>query len=150
MSYDPTRYLSWIPRDRKLLIERLVRDGSYLKGIIESPERGVSPETAMKDWESNGIAFPRLTTNRLQLALYYEGKKQRDFHISEWLRGVKDGLFEPEEFLDCMGMDIAEFKSVFGRYPDLRRWRFLLFSGQIAKMAHKSPTTQRKGKAALP
>jgi hypothetical protein len=125
MAYNAEHYLVWIPSERRAMVEEEVRKGTYLPKVKESPD-GIDPNIAMREWESNGVPIDaQPVTDRMKLCLYYDGKLQRDFHIQEWLSAVKTGLFEPEEFLECLGLDIAEFHSVFKRYPDLRRWRFL-------------------------
>lgn len=64
------------------------------------------------------LMFQKLVAPQEQetLELYLLGKEQRDFHITEWLAGVKDRLFMPEEFYGVLGMvSPSEFRGVFGR-----------------------------------
>jgi len=93
------KYLNWC-------CGTFLRPNSELKDI-----NGVTPEEYMFCWESLG---KRLTCNDPEkLVLYIQGKQCRDWHISEWRQGIKEGLFLPEEFLGCLGMDEEEYKSVF-------------------------------------
>lgn len=57
--------------------------------------------------------------------MYFRGKLSRDRCVTEWRNAVKnyvDGvpLFAPEEFLECIDYDCAEFYAIFSRYPDIR------------------------------
>lgn len=47
-----------------------------------------------------GIRIPLTCSDRLLLAQYIQGKTLRDWHITEWRNGVKEGLFKKEEFFD--------------------------------------------------
>jgi len=83
-----------------------------------------SPTAAecMLKWESYGIE-PISTSEPELLSDYVQGKKSRDYYITEWKSGIKDGLFVAEEFylsgsgiFSPIGSD-KEFETIFGRLP---------------------------------
>jgi hypothetical protein len=67
-------------------------------------------------WEARG-SKPVSSCEPNLLADYVQGKRSRDWHITEWKEGCRSGEFYPEEFLGSLGMDEQEFKSVFGHPP---------------------------------
>ncbi len=47
-----------------------------------------------------------------------KGKQCREFDIKQWMSGIKNGEFWPEEFFGCAGVtSVGEFRSIFGRTP---------------------------------
>ena len=85
-----------------------------------SPKTTHSAEEAMFMWETHGKVVPVMEKDQELFQLYQIGKEQRDFHITEWLLGVKQRLFIPEEFYGVLGMvSPQEFRGVFGRDLDL-------------------------------
>lgn len=83
----------------------LWRVGDFLRPAeIPYDSSGPSAEVAMCDWESRGIE-PIVSSNPSLLANFIQGKRSRDWHISEWRLGIKEGLFKPEEFVGSLGCD---------------------------------------------
>jgi hypothetical protein len=71
----------------------------------------------MFKWETHGIQ-PVVCSEPISLQRYMQGKMSRDWHVTEWRRGVSEGLFVAEEFFGSLGLRTAkEFKSIFGREP---------------------------------
>ena len=68
------------------------------------PIGAVSPEECMLNWESKG-SVPVSTTVPATLASYIQGKQCRDWHITEWREGIRQGLFKPEEFIGTLGLE---------------------------------------------
>lgn len=99
-------YLRWIGED-----------SVFMRPVeISRDPTGPSAAEWMKDWESRGLES--LTTSEPELlARYQQGKRCRDWHISEWKQGVREGLFIAEEFIGTLGMDEENFASVFGHAP---------------------------------
>lgn len=71
----------------------------------------------MFEWDSLGYNPSRRCSDPNKLSDYVQGKKCRDWHITEWKSGIEDGLFIPEEFLGTLGCNEKEFESIFGRKP---------------------------------
>lgn len=78
----------------------------------------------MQDWESLG-SVPQSCSDPKKLSDYMQGKKSRDWHISEWRLGVKQGLFWPEEFIGTLGLTRENFESIFGCEIREERMRIL-------------------------
>lgn len=68
----------------------------------------------MLAWESKGVK-PDRCKDPVLLSDYMQGKTSRDWHITEWRDGVKQGLFLPQEFVGTLGMTEDDLKSVFGK-----------------------------------
>ena len=84
------------------------------------PQNTHSAEEAMFMWETHGKIIALAPDQQELFDLYMIGKRQRDFHVTEWRSGVKDRLFVPEEFYGVLGMvSPSEFRGVFGRDLDL-------------------------------
>ena len=58
---------------------------------------------AMKDWESLGTRLPACSCEPELLADYVAGKRSRDWHITQWRSGIKEGLFFPNQFIGELG-----------------------------------------------
>lgn len=69
---------------------------------------------AMKEWESEGRALSEFSCEPEKLADYVQGKKSRDWHITEWKEGCRKGLFLAEEFIGTLGLSGQNFESIFG------------------------------------
>lgn len=70
-------------------------------------------------WETHGIVPTTCKDPRL-LSDYIQGKKSRDWHITEWRAGSQHGagLFLSEEFIGTLGCTMENFESIFGRPVD--------------------------------
>lgn len=81
----------------------------------ELPLDEAAPTAAesMKRWESEGKETGATSEPEL-LASYIQGKKSRDWHISEWKDGIRMELFDAEEFLGTLGCNRQNFESIFG------------------------------------
>jgi hypothetical protein len=77
--------------------------------VAVSPH-GVSAAEAMCAEESRGVILPCREPELL--ARYQQGKRLRDWHISEWRSGIKDGLFVPSEFIGSLGCDESNVESI--------------------------------------
>ena len=120
----------------------LWRTENFLRPEFTQDASGRDAATCMTEWESKGIPLPmttaqakaavlrgdpvRYTSEAQLLADLVQGKMCRDWHITEWRKGVKEKLFLPEEFLGVLGMDTAQFRGVFRREPDLTKYRQLV------------------------
>ena len=109
------RYLKWIPEESIM----------FLPNSITYEPSAPAALICMFAWETHGVRCLE-TCEPALLARYIQGKKSRDWHISEWLSCIirrgnpkeEMALFYPEEFLGVLGMDTQEFVSVFEREPD--------------------------------
>jgi len=72
----------------------------------------VTAEAAMADWESRGVALPAQVIGAVRLSTYVQGKRSRDWHISEWRQGVREGWFRMEEFVGTFGLTEADVQRV--------------------------------------
>jgi hypothetical protein len=68
--------------------------------LLKEDPNALQPEVIMRDWESQGIKIPDSCTDPLLLARYIQGKTLRDWHITEWRNGVKEGFMFKEEFIE--------------------------------------------------
>lgn len=75
-------------------------DNLFLPTLVEQNPNGLTPDIIMRDWESQGVKIPASCTDPLLLARYIQGKTLRDWHITEWRNGVKEGIMFKEEFTD--------------------------------------------------
>jgi len=75
---------------------------------------GKSALEAMRDWESYGVPLPRESCEPELLADYVQGKKSRDWHISQWREGIKAGLFYPWEFVGELGCTNDNVETLLG------------------------------------
>lgn len=89
------------------------RTGNLFRQTFDFDPNGVTAAEAMCAWESEGTPLPSATSEPELLADFVQGKKSRDWHITEWRLAVKQGLFKPEEFAGCLGLDEKEFQSAF-------------------------------------
>lgn len=91
---------------RKTLSDYLLwrQEGNiFLRPAFDFDPVGITAEQAIKRWESEGKPLPASTSEPDLLADYVQGKLSRDWHISEWRNGIKEGLFEVEEFIGSLG-----------------------------------------------
>ena len=96
-------YLRWIPQG-----------SDFLSVPVEvAVPGGVSAAEAMCSEESTGRDLPCAEPGLL--AQYRQGKRLRDWHITEWRAGVGAGLFWPFEFIGTLGCDEHNAGSIFGR-----------------------------------
>lgn len=94
------------------------RTGGFLRpSEVPFSESAPDAKTCMFAWETHGHT-PAVTSEPSLLADYIEGKKSRDWHISEWRSGVTDGYLTPIELLGTLGVDEAEFYGIFGHQSD--------------------------------
>lgn len=70
---------------------------------------GLSAFEAMKRWESEGKPITVSSEPEL-LSLYVQGKKSRDWHITEWKQGIKEGYFLWWEFIGSFGLGESEIR----------------------------------------
>ena len=84
------KYLRWVVSSSNL----------FLPSLVEQDDNGLPPDIIMRDWESQGVRIPLTCSDPLLLAQYIQGKTLRDWHITEWRKGVQDGLFLKQEFTD--------------------------------------------------
>ena len=121
MSQSPyDRYAKFLDHCRCLEIEAEVRAGTYMPKVLVSSD-GRSPEDAMRDEESCGVALDALpVTDKVRLGILWEGKRQFDITVKAWKSGIASGLFQAEEFFESLDLDISLFHSIFGRNPDIR------------------------------
>lgn len=89
------------------------RVDNFLRVPMPFAMDGPSAAEAMFNWETHGKP-PTHSSEPDLLADYMQGKKSRDWHITEWKSGVKMGYFEPKEFLGCLGLEDKDWKRVFG------------------------------------
>ena len=98
-------------------------------GLLRPPlplEGPLDADQAFYDYETDGCSLPIRCGNPKRLADLVQGKKCRDWHITEWSQCIirtgnlndADALFYPEEFLGTLGLDEQEFQGVFGRPLD--------------------------------
>lgn len=111
---------------RNVLLEYLNwRTGNFLRPPnVPLDATGPSPEEAMKLWESEG-KVPTSCSDPDKLADYIQGKKSRDWHITEWKQGVEDCYFLREEFIGTLGLTLENFSSIFGREPNMELFEHL-------------------------
>jgi hypothetical protein len=100
------KYLTWVKDD-------------FLRPKFLFDENGIGAAEAMLEWETYGKALPACTSEPDLLALYVQGKTSRDFYIENWREDCKTGQAWPEEFLYTLGFNEHEFRSVFGREPNV-------------------------------
>lgn len=93
--------------------------GDFLRpDLVPQDPSFPTAEEAMFLWETHGKE-PTGCSDSGTLQKYVQGKKSRDWHITEWRLGVSQKLFVPEEFFGVLGLrTAAEFKSIFGREVD--------------------------------
>lgn len=85
-----TRYLTWTVESSNL----------FLPTLIHQNDNALPPEVIMRDWESQGVRIPDSCSDPLLLARYIQGKTLRDWHITEWRNGVREGIMFKEEFTE--------------------------------------------------
>ena len=73
---------------------------------------GPSAEAAMQAWESRGVALPAVVAGADRLADYVQGKRSRDWHITEWRQGIRSGWILPEELVGTFGLTAEEIATV--------------------------------------
>jgi hypothetical protein len=100
-------YVMWIPAESLFLRPVAVLFASG----------GPTAAEWMKRWESEGVKGESTSEPEI-LQRFHQGKCCRDWHISEWKEGVRDGLFIPEEFIGSLGLTAENFAGIFGRQPD--------------------------------
>lgn len=93
--------------------------GEFLRPALqERVSRALLAEEVMWLWETHWLRGLETSEPEL-LQLFVQGKQCRDWHVTEWRRGVKDRLFVPEEFFGTLGLRSAEeFAGIFGRPVD--------------------------------
>lgn len=98
-----SKYLKWIEWNN---------DNSsalFRPPLVTYNPNGESPDVIMYKWETHGIKVPEASNDPELLSMYIQGKTLRDWHITEWRRDIKEGLFLKEEFkedLEYLGEDI--------------------------------------------
>lgn len=70
---------------------------------------GPSAFECMKNWESNGTPITATKEPKL-LSQYVQGKKSRDWHITEWKSGIKEGYFLWWEFIGTFDLSEGEIR----------------------------------------
>lgn len=96
-----SNYLRWKPK------------GVFLRPTFVYATQGVPAAVAMCAWESSGTPLPFGCLEPDLLADYVQGKQNRDWHISEWRQGVKDGYFLWWEFIGTFELTRAECQKIF-------------------------------------
>lgn len=91
-----------------------------LTDFVIADSNGLTASELMYAFETHGRADSMPCSEPDILQLYVQGKRSRDWHVTEWRLGVKQRLFIPEEFFGALGLRTAkEFESIFGRALDL-------------------------------
>jgi hypothetical protein len=104
-------------RYRKTVEEYLkwcVDSGTLFRQSFELDTEGMSAIEIMFRWESWGEAVPNSTKEPELLSLYIHGKMSRDWHITQWREGIRDGLFRPFEFVGTLGCTEANISKLIG------------------------------------
>lgn len=85
------KYLKWLPKDE-------IDKNLFRRSFYYAPN-GIKASKAMIDWEGRGIDLPSETCEPDLLSDYVQGKILRDWHISEWNKGISDGSIFPRELV---------------------------------------------------
>ena len=87
---------------------------SYLRpGLsIYQNEEGSHPFVLMFEWESLGKDYRRGCNNTKLLESLIQAKTLRDFHITEYKAGIKEGTFQSWEFIGTGDITVTNYKTV--------------------------------------
>jgi hypothetical protein len=103
-------------RYRKTLEGYLLwRVGDFLRVPFLLDLNGPTAAESMMLWESTGRPLPVSCSEPELLADYVQGKRSRDWHITEWRDGISRGYYRQEDFLGTLGVRTrADLESIFG------------------------------------
>ena len=96
------QYLRWKP------------EGVLFRPTFGLDATGKTAAESMQAWESTGTPLPTNSSEPELLADYVQAKRSRDWHISEWRQGVKEGFIAPYELIGTFGLTWPEVKKLLG------------------------------------